>query len=309
MRTEGCAEIMGRLPDFVIIGAQKAGTTWLGARLAEQAEIFLPRPFEVHYFDRNDNFAKGREWYAAHFAAAPPEALVGEKTPDYLWTDRPPGRGPNNIPKRMYAAVPEARLIVALRDPVARAISALNHRVRARRLSPYVNPDAAFLEAMDPARDGYGLIGRGKYLLHLKRFLEFFPRDRIHIVCFEDDIVASPQATIESMMKFLGRPSVPMKPRARPENKGMNSRFCQFLNYYLPRMSPLLSVLDRALPNAPGLVPSAAMRARLQDYYAPHNEALFQFLGRDVSQAWRGTAAARAPATPNVRSTSEQRYG
>ena len=78
-----------RLPDFVIIGAQKSGTTWLGARLAEQPAIFLPRPFEVHFFDRNDNYAKGRDWYSGHFSAAPADTLVGEKTPDYFWATRP----------------------------------------------------------------------------------------------------------------------------------------------------------------------------------------------------------------------------
>ena len=114
------------LPDFVIIGTQKAGTTWLAARLAEQPGIFLPRPFEVHFFDREDNYGRGTAWYAERFRSAPVGALVGEKTPDYLWTQRPPDRGPNDIPHRMYTLLPNARLVLVLRDPVRRAISALN---------------------------------------------------------------------------------------------------------------------------------------------------------------------------------------
>ncbi len=300
---------MRRLPDFVIIGAQKAGTTWLGARLAEQTELFLPRPYEVHFFDRNDNYAKGRDWYAERFAAAPPKILAGEKTPDYFWTARPDGHGPNDIPERMHNTVPEARLIVVLRDPVTRAISALNHLVRVRWLSPFADPDTVLRDALDSKRDHYGLIDRGKYLFHLRRFLDFYPRDRIHVVFFEDEIATSPQATIESVMNFLGRSGVPVKAPARPENKGTNSRFYQILNYHLPRVSTLLSTIDRALPDAPGLVPSAAMRARLYDHFAPHNQALFAFLGRDIPRAWHGTKTVTAfPAKAHEHPAPGRRY-
>lgn len=275
-----------RLPDFVIIGAQKAGTTWLGYRLLEQAGIFLPRPLEAHFFDQNENYAKGLEWYASRFEGAPADAAVGEKTPDYLWTIRPERRGPNDIPELMYKTLPEAKLVVLLRDPIKRAISALNHNVRSRKLSPFVDPDAVLTRSLDPANDRYGLIGRGHYLMHLQRFLEFYPRERIHVIFFEDDIVKAPQETVNSVMSFLGRGNAqPLRPRSRPENKRMNSRLGLVLNYYAPRLSPLISALDRALPSAPEIRPSPSCEARLREHFAPHNDALFAFLGRRT-QAW-----------------------
>ena len=273
-----------RIPDFVIIGAQKAGTTWLGARLREQPGVFLPRPYEVHFFDRADNYAKGLDWYGSHFAGAPTDALVGEKTPDYFWTVRPEGRGPNDIPARMHGALPEARLVVVLRDPVKRAISALNHMVRARRLSPFIDAGAVLSEALDPVKDRFGLIGRGHYLAHLQRFLDFYPRERLHVVFFEDQVIKAPQQTIDAVMSFLGRgAAAPLQPRSRPENRRMNSRLGLMLNYYAPKLSPLISAIDRALPAAPEIAPSQSIRDLLYEHYAPHNRALFDFLGRSTN--------------------------
>jgi len=282
-----------RLPDFVIIGAQKAGTTWLGARLAEQPGLFLPRPFEVHYFDRDERYSKGREWYAAHFAAAPEGALIGEKTPDYFWTLRPEGRGPADIPERMRDTLPNARLVVVLRDPVKRAISALNHFVRNRWLSPFVNPDAVLADALDAGHDRYGMIGCGHYLVHLRRFLQCYQRERIHIIFFEDDLIKAPQTTLDGVLAFLGCPSAQrITARSRPENSRMNSKLGLVLNYYAPRLSALVSVVDRILLKAPPLEPSPACRALLYDHFDPHNRALFDFLGRDTG-AWNGTGASQ----------------
>src|SRR5687768_17499442 len=89
-------------------------------------------------------------------------------------------------------------------------------------------------------------------------------------------------------MKFLGRSGIQVQLRQRTENKGMNSRICQILNYHLPASGSLLSAIDRALPRFQSLVPSASMRAQLYEFFAPHNEALFAFLGRNDIQTWDG---------------------
>ena len=278
-----------RLPDFVIIGAQKAGTTWLGARLAEQPSVFMSPVLEVRYFSRPDLYAKGLDWYAGHFADAPADAVVGEKTPDYLWTVRPEGRGPNDIPERMHKAVPDARLLVALRNPVKRAISAFNHIIRTRKISPFADPDTVLTAALDPANDRFGLIGRGHYLVHLRRFLEFYPREQMLTVFFEDEVVKAPQATLEKVMTFLNRrASPPVQRRRWPENKRMNTRLGLILNYHMPKLAPVISVIDRLLPEAPAFTPSPACTARLHEHFDSHNRALFSFLGRSTD-AWNGT--------------------
>jgi len=273
-----------RLPDFVIIGAQKAGTTWLGYRLLEQQSVFLPRPLETHFFDRAENYAKGLDWYASRFTGAPAGALIGEKTPDYFWTLRPHGRGPNDIPARMRAALPNAKLIVVLRDPVKRAISALNHHIRARRMSPFVDPDAVLTEALDPQKDHFGLVGRGHYFTHLQRFLSVYSQEDIHVVLFEDEIIRAPRETVTGVMTFLGRNGdVVPQPPSRPENSRINSRIGLVLNYYAPKLSFMISAVDRLLPSAPAVTPSASCQTRLREHFEPHNQALFKFLGRSVA--------------------------
>jgi len=81
------------LPNFLIIGAQKSGTTWLARILKQHPEIFVYGK-EIHFFDRQQNFDKGIDWYKGHFEEIPHKQFVGEKTPDYLWAN---GKGLEDI--------------------------------------------------------------------------------------------------------------------------------------------------------------------------------------------------------------------
>ena len=98
----------GRLPDFLILGAQKAGTTSLAAWLARHHACFIAPEKEVHYFDLG--LAKGEAWYRSRFAAAPWRARAGEATPYYLFHPA--------CAARIARTLPAAKLVVILRDPV-----------------------------------------------------------------------------------------------------------------------------------------------------------------------------------------------
>ena len=74
-----------RLPQFLIIGAQKAGTTWMHEMLGEHPDVFMPTPKELHFFDQRQVYDQGLEWYAGNYADAPADAILGEATPNYLW--------------------------------------------------------------------------------------------------------------------------------------------------------------------------------------------------------------------------------
>ena len=97
-------------PNFLVIGAQRAGTTWLYECLREHPEIFLPETKELHYFDLNHE--KGYEWYFQHFEGAS-EKAIGEITPNYY-------QYPGAIEKA-HALLPEAKFIFILREPKAKA--------------------------------------------------------------------------------------------------------------------------------------------------------------------------------------------
>lgn len=124
------------LPNFLIIGAQKAGTSWLAYQLEKHPEVYLPKK-EIHYFDKEFNYAKGLDWYKSHFDSVTTETAIGEKTPEYLWAN---GAGwedhLSNVHKNLFETLPNARLIITLRNPVDRAISALHHIIRSGRISP-----------------------------------------------------------------------------------------------------------------------------------------------------------------------------
>jgi len=89
---------MKKLPSFLCIGAQKAGTTWLHNMLRQHPELFLPETKELSFFDLKSNFeGRGTSWYRSNFAAADDNQLIGEVTPGYLWVWSSPVPGGKNI--------------------------------------------------------------------------------------------------------------------------------------------------------------------------------------------------------------------
>jgi hypothetical protein len=182
----------------------------------------------------------------------------------------------------MHRLLPDARLIVVLRDPVKRAVSALNHFVRARIFSPFVDPDDIFRAALAGGKDGLGLLGHGMYRQNLER-------DRLHVILFEDDVIGSPETMLDGVMAFLGRERVGPINRLRKENAGIHSRLGLIVNYYAPKLEPAIAAIDRLLPEAPGMSPSGDMLARLYDFFTPHNRALFELIGR-TTDTWNSRA-------------------
>lgn len=186
---------MTRVPDFLIVGAMRAGTTSLTRYLATHPQIFMSAMKEVHFFDRQ--FDRGLQWYTEHFAPARPGHLAGESTPMYSYA-------PDAV-KRMAETVPDARLIMLLRNPVDRAYSHYCHNIQRRR------DDLDFLEAVleEPLRlalpDGhrFAYIDRSRYASHLDRLLTEYPPSALHVELFED-LVRTPQRVFVRICEFLG---------------------------------------------------------------------------------------------------------
>ena len=157
------------LPTFLIIGTQKGGTTWLASQLWHHPDVFQLRR-EVHYFDRAVNHAKGLGWYERHFDSARGQRAIGEKTPEYLWVG---GHGSGHLPavhEHVHAALPHARLIAILRNPVERAISQLNHLVRVQHVSPFERIDDLFIGSRQHLVADSGLLDRGRYVHQLRAY-------------------------------------------------------------------------------------------------------------------------------------------
>ena len=179
----------GALPTFVIIGAQKCGTTALHSYLARHPQISMSRPKELDFFVAEKNWDKGVEWYRQRWNG-PEKPIRGESSPNYT-------AYPNfkDVPERMVELLPDIKLIFMVRDPVA--------RVRSSYIHSFSNAaeDRPMREAvLDPAR---AYVWRSRYHAQLTRFLEHYPMERI-LLLEQDELLNDRKATLERVFRFLG---------------------------------------------------------------------------------------------------------
>jgi len=176
-----------RGPDFIGIGAQRTGTSWIYACLYEHPRLCLPRK-EINFFSRERNWSRGFEWYEEIFAECPPNAVTGEFCTSYLID--------TDAPARIRHRYPEVRLIVSLRHPVDRAYSSYLNDIVAGELPP----TTGFREALQSHPE---YVEAGKYARYLHNYLELFPREQILVSIF-DDARLDPLAAIQETYRFLG---------------------------------------------------------------------------------------------------------
>lgn len=206
------------LPDFIIIGAQRCGTTSLFQYLCQHPEVRPSTPKEVHYF--SNNYLKGNTWYRSHFPlqsqktaveSKPDEKFVsGEATPYYLLHPL--------APRRAAETVPHARLILLLRDPVKRAYSHYYHEVNMGveplSFEEAVRKEEERLEGEFDKLTGdetyrsfnyqhFSYLARGIYADQIKRWLKFYPLDSM-LILNSDNLNRDPIKTFQTVTDFLG---------------------------------------------------------------------------------------------------------
>lgn len=241
-------------PDFLIIGAQKAGTTSLYNCLKQHPAVSPARKKEIHYFSQF--YRKGLAWYLEHYPLRDDEQLSGEASPFYLFHPQ--------SARRIAEVYPHIKLIVMLRDPVERAIS--HYHQQHRRGHEKLPMLAAFEQ--EPKRIGKAwekllrdeqtsasllqqcsYLKRGEYLSQLQRYEQYFPARQIHLI-ESRDFFNQPQDTLQLLYHFLE-----IDPDFVPAD-------------LWPRKPGLYADTDPTILNY------------LHHYFKPHNEALFRHLGR-----------------------------
>jgi hypothetical protein len=198
------------LPDFLVLGAQKAGTTALYEYLRRHPQITGPSWKEVSFFDRH--WARGESWYRGNFPnlARTRGKLVGEASPSYVFHPL--------APQRVRELLPEARLLVLVRNPVDRALSQYNHEVALGR-EPLPFEEALDAEeerlrgeaermAADPryfSREWWSHTykARGRYAEQIERWLAVFPREQL-LVLPSDDLGSESARAHAQVLEFLG---------------------------------------------------------------------------------------------------------
>jgi hypothetical protein len=253
------------LPTAVIVGAQKAGTTQLFSYLVTHPRVMAGAKKEIDYFSRNPD--KSIEWYRSRFPlrahVAWRQAQVLEASPSYMPIPR--------ALRQMQSVLPEARVIVILRDPVSRAFSHYQHR-KTRHLESRTFEEAVADElraneflpargvALRPeARDMWEYVARGYYALQLELIFHLYPRDRVMVVD-SADLFADTNTTCQQVFEFLGVEPFDVQP-SKVYNRG----------YYREKIDPRVA-------------------ERLRAHYGPYNMMLQSMLGRQFS--WMNKAAA-----------------
>jgi hypothetical protein len=279
------------LPNFLIIGAAKAGTTTLYEHLRSHPEVFMPRFKEPRFFGFPGEGPRGKfpvqtlEEYEALFAEAGEARAIGEATPHYL---RDPGAA-----ERIHALIPGARLIASLRNPVDRAYSVYQMNQRNRDH----NAEVPFVEAM---RRDHNL--QETYAENLGRFFALFPRERIHVLLLED-LEAAPRRTMREIFGFLGvdpafEPDLSRvanpggEPRSRILHRMLTDRrLAAVSRRLLPEraVEPLKALRSRNLAKRPL---GAAERATAASYFREDILRTQELIGRDLSHWLDGRDAA-----------------
>jgi Sulfotransferase domain len=252
------------LPDYLLIGTKRGGSTSMAEYLMRHpgvAPLFPSRavPKGVRYFD--DHFTLGERWYRSHFATAHARAgrLAGEATAHYPFDPRAPGRA--------AATVPDAKIIVLLRDPVARAFSHWREQTRLggetlsfegaleaepRRLEGETERLLADPSYVSQAREHRSYRAQGCYADLLPTWMSEFPPERM-LILFSDDMYANPAATYEIVLDFLGlsphdlrtyvaRNKRPLERPMDPDTKA------QLTAYFEPFDRRLEALLGRPVP-------------------------------------------------------------
>jgi len=271
----------GRLPNLVIIGGMKCGTTSLHRYLEQHPQVFMSKKKELKFFVDNKNVGTwklGLDWYRAHFADAGDAQVVGESTPEYAKCTVFRG-----VPERMVRVIPDARLLYILRDPIERMISQWVHLYASGREG---RPLARALGA--GGHNQY--LEASRYAMQAKRYLEYFPRKSLYLTTMEE-LKEEPQGTLRGIFEFLGVDAeffVPAFKKVHHSSKKKRRR--SRLDRAMARMVPE-SLLAR-LRATPGLAPlltrpvpkpelPAGVRADLEARLRDDVAELREIAGRD----------------------------
>lgn len=210
---------MSAMPDFVVIGAMKCATSTLHDQLAIQPGISMSEPKEPNFFSDGPNFAKGMDWYRSLFASMPDEDLKGESSTHLTKYPVHPDSA-----ERMHAALPGAKLVYVMRDPVKRIVSQYIHEWSEHTISGDIN---------QAIQQHPRLIAYSSYAMQIAKHTAFYDRSRILPVFFER-LMADPQQEFERICRHIGYTGAPVWEKAEVAKNVSSQR---------QRRSPMLNTL------------------------------------------------------------------
>ena len=186
--------------DFLIIGAQKSGTTSLFKYLSEHPCIYMEPGKETDFFSNNEKFSRGLNWYLnEYFNSANPPMLWGEASPQYMCFD--------SVPERIYSVLPNVKIIAILRNPVDRAYS--HYRMAVHREKENRPFEACVRHLIERGRVSDAMVNVerefilfGEYGRILSNYLRYFSKNQIKVV-FMEEMAKLPVPLIRNVYNFL----------------------------------------------------------------------------------------------------------
>ena len=298
----------GRMPDFLLIGGMKCGSTTLHDYLVNHPKLAEPQYKEPGFFSRDERFELGLDWYRGLFASAQPGQLAFESSTCYT-------RHPHfsDAAGRIHEHLPDIKLVYIMRHPVDRLYSHYRHAMLERQkkdTGPVISLGAALLETEE-------YFDSGCYLKQIEQYTKYYDRDRFFFLTL-DELKTDPDAILVKLQEFLG---IEVEPTLSTTLKGasnaIGARAVETNTASTRdklRRNPLVRIAKRLVPKQArtvlmkAVMESPIMKARMKaradafaaqlsklsdtqrsellQRYAPHNEELAEFLERPLPASW-----------------------
>ena len=276
---------MSPLPNFIYLGPSKAGSSWLFQVLKWHPETYITPAKDLYFFDRF--FHRGVDWYSRQFEGAKGYRVVGEISHDYLFSLK--------AAERMVNLIPDVRLMVCLREPVARAFSAFLYLRKHGLCSP------CFESALE---EHSSFLAHGMYWSHLRSYLEIFSKSKIHI-CLFDSLEDNPVQFSQDVFSFLGvQPLIIPKylhSKTLPASTSRSSHLSRLIKSganlarqwgfarqvgQIKASRGIQRLLYRSFRPDERPLLSEVMRARLTEIFRPDVTATAELIGIDLPGIW-----------------------
>jgi hypothetical protein len=258
-----------KIPDFLIVGAPRSGTTFLSRTLSMHPDICFPRIRETHFFDRY--YEKGIRWYSEKFIHCRESNIIGEKTAIYLFIPE--------CPERIKKTIPNVKIVAILRNPIDRAYSHYKNMIRLGR----IKQNTKFNEIIE---NNERILEMGNYYSQIKRYYLYFDKKDFLIIFF-DDLINRTENEYKKILEFLNVKVIDME---IVEVDNQTKLFYKIYGHILTRREltiintiPLIKNIKKYYTyNYPDM--NKDDRKKLLKYYKKENEKLFEFLG--LSNRW-----------------------
>ena len=215
------------LPNMLISGAPKSGTTTLWAYLHDHPDVFMAPKKELWFFLDDEVWSKGLDWYARQFEGYQGKKIIGEATPLYMYSEK--------ALNRIQRTIPDIKLIFIFRNPAERAFSHYWHNIK--KLKDNVSFEQAISEDMENQRENALVRGSlqyfdlGRYYSYLQKWYEKFSEKSIFVIIFEE-MIANRQNVLRGLFHFLQVDNSIIQNKDTKKNPGEYFRYNWMSSFY-----------------------------------------------------------------------------